>query len=329
MNPSSSSGQHPYSFKPSASRASAPSPSHHPQPTHSQPQPAEASLTIPLTITIGRSFHNKLPFLIGLILFFSFSMIMFDKSNLKTMDLSDLQRVDYNIPKLYSLSFILFMFLIAFSLALAIYYSLSLRWAPGLLVVPATFLPSLLLGLLLFPHLLGAFVVFATVTSFAAIVSSVWHKLSISRAWAVLSASMLLFTVLAFFVVFSKVSANKDAHINNLLDTALSQAQSGLAGGTTPTIPSSEQLVAAFSQNSTSAMQMVSQLLAQYLASAGAQSLKTQIYLLPSFKMFYDRFAFISASIAALVASFVGFFIQVLALLILFGLERAIPMHES
>ena len=259
------------------------------QPTAPQALPSQIQspvqpqqVVIPLTITIGKEFKNKIPFLVGLFLLFSFSLVMFDKSNLKTMDLTDMQRVQYNIPKLYSVSFILFLVLVSFSLALAIYFSLSLGWAAGLLVVPATFLPALVMGASFYPWLLTAFLVFATVISFAAIVSSVWHKLSLSRAWAVLSASMLLFSLLAFFVVFTKIAVNKDAHVTAFLDT--------------------------FAQS---------------------EMIKNQIYSLPAFKIVYDRFAFLTAAIAALIASVIGFIIQLLALVALFALERLVPMPES
>ena len=89
---------------------------------------------------------------------------------------------------------------------------------------------------------------------------------------------MLLLTVLAFFVVFGKVAANKDAHVNTILE---------ILG-----------------------------------------PLKAGVYASPLFKIVYDHFALLFASLAALIASFVGFFIQIIALLFLFALERVLPIYE-
>ncbi|HIH19682.1 TPA: hypothetical protein HA244_00240 [Candidatus Micrarchaeota archaeon] len=274
--PASRTPQHrPSSFQPPQPQASGAQPMQRQPPL---PQPAQTEIRIPLTITLGRSFQLKLPFLLGLLLIFTFTLIIFDKANLNTMDLSDLQRLQYNVQKIYSVSMFLFIILFALSLAIAIYYSLSLGWAAGLLVVPATFIPAIALGLAFYPWLVGAFMVFATVVSFAAVVSSVWHQLSLSRAWAVLSASMLLFTILSFFVVFYKVAGTKDLHVNSVLD-----------------------LLGPF---------------------------KDQIYAMPVFKIVYDHFAFLFASLALLAAAFVGFFIQITALALLFALQKLLPINE-
>ncbi len=186
-------------------------------------------IVIPLTISInlGREFQSKIPFLIGVLLLFSFALIMFEKSNLKTTDISDLQRMQFNIPKLYSFSFILFAVLFAMALALAIYYAIGLGWVESLLVLPATLLPAIVLGMIAFPALFGTFVYMSLTVLFAAIVASFWTNFTVSRAWALLSVTIILFSLFAFLVVFGKVSANKDAHIDLFLDTLVSQAQTG------------------------------------------------------------------------------------------------------
>lgn len=330
-------------------------------------------IVIPITISfsLGDSFQKKLPFLLGLLLFFSFAMVMFEKSNLKTTDLSDLQRVQYNIPKLYSFSFILFMILFAFTLALAVYYSISLGWVPSLLVVPVVFIPAILLGLIAYPGLLMTFLGLAIVVTFSAVIASLWDKYSLSRAWSLLSLAMLLFSICAFLVVFGKVAENKDAHIDLFLDTLVSQAQSGgsipisgqmvssavtkddfgtfitenqvreLLVNTYPTFATlsenqktalvtttRNQMVelgySSFQKNSGAVAQSISQRLTQLL-SGGPQAVKQQIYALPQFKVIYDHFSLFAAAIAALVASSVGFFIELLALGFLFLLHLLLP----
>ncbi|MFH1056558.1 MAG: hypothetical protein V1717_02045, partial [Candidatus Micrarchaeota archaeon] len=194
-------------------------------------------IVIPLTITVGREFQSKLPLLVGLLLLFSFSLVLFDKTNVKTTDLSDLQRVQYNVPKVFSLSMVLFLVVFSLSLAIGMYYSMGLGWAGSLLVLPATFVLALVLGLAFYPWLLTTFLSLALVVSFCSFLSSFWSRPSIASAWAVLSAGMLLFAILAFLVVFYKVSENKDAHVNLFLDSLVSQA------GSAATIPISGQLV--------------------------------------------------------------------------------------
>ncbi len=193
-------------------------------------QEVHREIVIPLRIQVGREFKSKLPFLLGLLVLFTFALIMFDKSNFKTTDLSDMQRVQYNMPKLYSLSFILFIILFSLSLALGIYYAIGLGWISSLLVIPVTLIPSLILGLIFFPWLVSPFLALSATISFTAILASFWPKFSISRAWTALSVAMIVFALLAFFVVFYKVAENKDVHVDLFLNSLVAQSQGGSPG---------------------------------------------------------------------------------------------------
>ncbi|MEM4254927.1 MAG: hypothetical protein QXR53_01190 [Candidatus Norongarragalinales archaeon] len=336
-------------------------------------QEVHKEIVIPLRFKVGKEFTSKLPFLVALFLFFSFSMVMFDKSNFKTTDLSDLQRVYFNIPKLYSLSFILFMVLFSLAMALGIYYSIGLGWIPSLLVVPATFLPAVVAGMLFFPALTGAFMVFALTISFTSLVASFWPGYSLSRAWSILSLSMVLFALLAFFVVFYKVAENKDVHVDLFLNSLVAQSQGGGLGSIS--IPaqvisssltkddfasfitqndirdlllssypnfaslSDQEKEAAITAFHTKMVDLgfksfqensglISDALGRSLSSrfaSGSEALKQQIYLLPQFKLIYDRYAFFSGALAALVASFIAIFIQILAVAFLFALHKLVP----
>ncbi|HLD62705.1 MAG TPA: hypothetical protein VI875_02470 [Candidatus Norongarragalinales archaeon] len=345
------------------------------------PQPQEPvqevrkEIVIPLRITVGKEFKSKLPFLLGLLLLFTFALIMFDKSNFKTTDLSDMQRVQYNMPKLYSLSFILFIILFSLSLALGVYYAIGLGWLSSLLVIPATIIPSLILGLIFFPWLTSTFLALSATISFTAILASFWPKFSISRAWTALSIAMIIFSLLAFFVVFYKVAENKDVHIDLFLNSLVAQSQGGGVGNIVipaqvisssvskddfssfitqndvreillasypnfASLSDSEKELAIQSFHSKiielgySAFQKNSGLVAQALGNSlsarfasGAEALKQQIYLLPQFKLIYDRYALLTAAIAALVASFIALFIQLIALGFLFALHKLAPSH--
>jgi len=127
--------------------------------------------------------------------------------------------------------------LFALALALGIYYSVGVGWAASLLVVATVFIPSLLLGLVFYPWLLTAFLAFAFVVSFCSFLASFWSEISISKAWAVLSAGMLLLVILAFLVVFYKVAENKDMHVNLFVDSLVAQA------GSTASVPISAQTI--------------------------------------------------------------------------------------
>ena len=252
-----------------------------------QPQEEhEKQIVIPVTIKLGKAFYAKLPFLIALLFFFSFSMVMFDKSNFKTTDLFDLSRLEFNVGKLYSISFILFLVLLAASIALSMYYSAGINFVPSMLVVLATFIPALLLGALAYPWLMSTFLAFAAAVSFCGILSSFSHEITIPRAWAILSASMLLLTVLAFLVVFDKVALNKDAHFNLLIDSVLSKAP-------------------------------------------GSEAIKPALFSIPEFQLLYNRFALLSAVLAAAIAGLAGFVLQVLSLGALFGLNKLLETPKS
>lgn len=363
--------------KPDAKQAQPAVPAPVPQPqAPAQMQEVRREIVIPLRIKVGKEFKSKLPFLLGLLVLFTFALIMFDKSNFKTTDLSDMQRVQYNMPKLYSLSFILFIILFSISLALGIYYAIGLGWISSLLVIPATLVPSLILGLIFFPWLMSPFLALSATISFTAILASFWPKFSISRAWTALSVAMIVFALLAFFVVFYKVAENKDVHVDLFLNSLVAQSQGGGAG--TISIPaqvisssvskddfssfitqndvreillasypnfaslsdSEKELAiqafhtkfidlgyAAFQKNSGLVAQALSTSLSARFASS-SEALKQQIYVLPQFKQIYDRYALFTAAIAALVASFIALFIQLLALGFLYALHKLVPPQQ-
>ncbi|HLC37948.1 MAG TPA: hypothetical protein VJI71_00665, partial [Candidatus Norongarragalinales archaeon] len=339
-----------------------------PSPKQNVP-PAERQIVIPLTIKIGKDFYSKLPFLIALLCFFTFSLVMFDKSNFKTMDLFDLQRASFTITKLYSVSFIIFVLLFAACIALAMYYSLGLGVVSGVLVTILAFMVSAVMGFAFYPWLLTPFLTFAAVISFCAIVSSISPRFSLPRAFAILSAGMMLFALLAFFVVFYKVAENKDAHVNLLLDSLLARAATGginidsnsisssitkedfasivtqdlsrdflvenYPGYTTLSQAEQDSLVAAFhvkavdytydafKENSGRIAQGVNTAI---ISAAGSQGglLKQQLYAIPEFRLVYNRFALFSGAMAAVIAGFAGFFVQLLALGFLFGLKKTL-----
>ena len=98
----------------------------------------------------------KLPLLFLILLFFSFAGFLFDRANFHAVDLVDLSRLQYNVPKLYSLTFLLFLVLFALVLALSVHFGFGTHMLHSLLVLPAALLPAIALGFL-FPKLLMVF----------------------------------------------------------------------------------------------------------------------------------------------------------------------------
>ncbi|NYZ78282.1 hypothetical protein H0N96_02665, partial [Candidatus Micrarchaeota archaeon] len=107
------------------------------------PRGVQLTITIPaLTVGATKEFYNKLPFLVLLLLVFSFSMVMFEKANFHSNDLVDFNRMQYNIPKFWSVSFILFLLLFALALALAVFYGFGQTWLLASITLPLTLIPA-------------------------------------------------------------------------------------------------------------------------------------------------------------------------------------------
>ncbi len=86
-----------------ASASAAPTALASPQPT--QAQGKQLTITIPhISLKMNDEFSAKLPFLALMFLLFVFSLVMFQKANFHTSDVTDLARIQYNMPKVYSTS---------------------------------------------------------------------------------------------------------------------------------------------------------------------------------------------------------------------------------
>ena len=183
------------------------------------PQAQAVSLTISIpSFSLDEKAKLKLPLLLILLLFFSFSAFMFEKANFKTVDLFDLSRTAFNVAKLSSVNFILFLVLFSVTVGLALYYGHGLSPLIAALSLPVLLLASLLLGFV-YPLLMLAFVGIALAVSAACVSASFVPDLTFKTAWSSTGKAILLLALLAFIVVNGKVSANKQAYEDTFFST--------------------------------------------------------------------------------------------------------------
>jgi len=224
---------------------------HAPQPAQQmQPQaPAQQQLTITIpsiNIVIDKEFKAKVPFLFLLLLLFSFALVMFERSNFSTMDLVDFQRFEYHLQKTYSISFIIFVVLFSAALGIAIFFGARISRLLSLLVLPITLVPALVMGSF-YPALMAPYLAFALTLSAGALIASFYREPSFSNVWGTASKALLVLLVLSFFIVFDKVSATKDAHMDAFFASASGMLPSSGGGDLSAAIralPISKQTIA-------------------------------------------------------------------------------------
>ncbi|MFH0835982.1 MAG: hypothetical protein V1834_02355, partial [Candidatus Micrarchaeota archaeon] len=188
-----------------------------------EPEVKEVTVSMPtLRLRFDRQFKIKLLFLVVLMFLFVLTCVMFDRTSFTTKDIADVARIDYNLPKLWSLAFVIFILLFSLCVSLSIYFGAYQHPLLSLLVLLVTIVPALILSVF-YPHAMLPFVAFSLTLSAAASMASVYKVMSFSRIWSITNKAMLILALLAFLVVFSKVAANKDAHIDLML--------SGISGG--------------------------------------------------------------------------------------------------
>ena len=90
-----------------------------PQRAEQQTQHQPGTITIDFSFIATPAFRGKLPIIVILCVLFAFSGVMLARSNLSIADAFDFPRYEFNVAKLYSVSFILFIGLFAVSIALA------------------------------------------------------------------------------------------------------------------------------------------------------------------------------------------------------------------
>ncbi len=178
----------------------------------------EITIQLPTTLSFdfGPQFQFKL-IILGLLLFlFLFSLFLFARASFNTSDLFNIARLQYNLPKLYSISFILFTLSFSLCMALAVYYGSGMRRMQSALPIVAlvflAFIASAFDGAYTY-----AFLGFALSIGAASIVASFSSELNFSTAWAATSKALMILLILSLLFTYAKVNANKDYYFDVFL----------------------------------------------------------------------------------------------------------------
>ena len=167
--------------------------------------------------SIAAGLDPKLPFFIVVMLVFAFALFVYARMGLDSKDLFNLSEITITMGKLYSPAFFIFAFLISLSIGLAAFASRGVEINKAiLLMIAATLLPSLILGLFVFSTYLYPFIALATAIVAAAIFA---NKLpaeppSLSETYTIVSRALLIFTVAAFFITLLGVSQQREKYFD-------------------------------------------------------------------------------------------------------------------
>ena len=185
--------------------------------------------TIKLDLDMGPEFKMKLVLLGIFAVVFLFSLYLFARAGFSLSDLFDLQRLAYNLPKLYSFSSVIFVVLYGIAIGLAAYYGFNLPPVQSALLLLIAIILAFLVGIF-FPAYQAAFYGFGIAAGVAAIASSFSKQWDWHTAWAVSSKAMTALLILAFIFAFLKVSANKEQY-SAVMFSNVASAVPQIAGG--------------------------------------------------------------------------------------------------
>ncbi len=168
--------------------------------------------------SIAAGLDPKLPFFIVVMLVFAFALFVYARIGLDAKDLFNLSEISITMGKLYSPAFIIFAFLFSLSLGLAAFASRGVELNKAvLLMLAATLLPSLALGLFVFGAYLYPYIALATAIVAAAFFANGLPATAptLSEAYTVVSRALLIFTVAAFAITLIAVSQQKDKYYDD------------------------------------------------------------------------------------------------------------------
>ncbi len=192
-------------------------------------QPKQITIQLPtLTLDFGPNFQFKLAVLAFAILLFAFALFLFARSNFATSDIFDYSRIEFNAGKLYSLNFLLFLFLYSLSMALVIAYGLGLPKLQAAIPLVVLFFVAMLESIFFGPYR-AAFLGFGLALGAAAIAASFSKELTPSAAWNITSKALTVLVMLSFVFTYMHVEANKERYFNTLILGVVNQAPELLA----------------------------------------------------------------------------------------------------
>lgn len=195
------------------------------KPAVSEPGTRDRVTTVNFSIKIDKGMKVKWPFLMLALLLFLFACFMLAKANFSFSDVFDFNRIENNLGKLYSVSFVLFMLLLSLSIALAALYGYNLNpqtvlLSMGALVVPfgvvAVFYPrySLAFLALVFPVMLAGYFM------------SMSEKLNLTSLYNAISKALFVFLLLTVAFTYLKVQNDKDVYFDAFMGNVVKLAPS-------------------------------------------------------------------------------------------------------
>lgn len=185
---------------------------------------AQVTISLPsLTLDFGPTFQFRLALLGLVILLFGFSLFVFARSNFAISDIYDLPRLQFNISKLWSLTFVLFLALYSLSIALAAEYGVNLPKVQAAFPLFALVILAVVMSFFFTPYR-AAFIAFAVALGACSIAASFYDKLSLGNAWSVTSKALTVLLILAFLFTFMRASSAKDRYFDLMLNSVTTQA---------------------------------------------------------------------------------------------------------
>jgi hypothetical protein len=192
------------------------------------------TITVPdISVNLADPKHKfRLALLLILALIFLFTLFMFTRSSFSINDIFNIARLQYNIGKLYSISFTLFMILFSLCMGLAVYYGFGASRLDAALALIEVIALAVVYSIFNWAYAY-AFLGFAAAIACAAVLASLSKEQNLSAAWGVTSKALMLLLVIAALATYAKVSSNSSAYTNSFVD-GLAVAAPQLAGQVIP-----------------------------------------------------------------------------------------------
>ncbi|MEK6924429.1 MAG: hypothetical protein AABW54_04275, partial [Candidatus Micrarchaeota archaeon] len=181
-----------------------------------------------VTLDLGPNFQMKLVILGLFAIVFVFSLYLFSRAGFAMADLFDLQRIQYNLPKLWSVSTIVFLALYGIAVGLATYYGSNLPRLQSILLLIVAVIIAGAVGMLYAPYT-SAFFGLAIACGAAALTASFAQEFNWHVAWSSASKAMTILLILAVVFTFSRVSAEKERY-TDLMFAGIAGAVPDMAG---------------------------------------------------------------------------------------------------
>lgn len=165
-------------------------------------------------------FKSKLMILAFALLIFAVSLLLFQSSEFHFIELFDMSNIQLLIPKLYSVSFILF--IISYSLVLALSSFYSFKTSVPQSLFGFLFVVIALVFSLLYSSGFSALISFSLVPFFICLLNSKSESLNLSSSYNSVSRGLYALLVLGFIFVFLMVSSNQAFYFNYFLNSTAS-----------------------------------------------------------------------------------------------------------